>query len=148
MSIIHLRDRGKAEFLVKEAKHSISDFCLTVCKAYCCRKGFLPLDKSNVDTVLADKKKEIQDLGLLQIRGDGKFALQMGTTGHPCPSLQKDLKCRVYNQKEKPLACERFPFYVEEDTLKVAHGCLAVREGKFYPATTQILKLGFTLEQY
>ncbi len=46
-----------AEQIAEKARKSISKFCYEECNAYCCRKGYLILNKDEVDVVTQGKKK-------------------------------------------------------------------------------------------
>ena len=47
------------ETIVKEAKESLTNFCLEECKALCCRKGFLVLKPDQVELVTQNRKEEL-----------------------------------------------------------------------------------------
>ena len=126
--------------LADEARNSIARYCYEECKAYCCRKGYLPLTEEQAKFF----EKSIKDKTLLKKLPFGKYSLSLKDG---CPQQDKDFKCKIYNSKIKPKCCSEFPLFIEKKLLRLSPRCPAVKEGKFYPYVKQFLKLGFKIDK-
>ena len=123
--------------LADKARNSISKYCYEECKAYCCRKGYLPLTKEQAKFF----KEKIKDKTLLKKLPKGDYSLNLK---NGCPQL-KDFKCTIYTSKLKPACCSDFPIFIEKNLIRFSPRCPAVKAGKFYPYIKQFLKLGFNV---
>ena len=131
-----------AEHIARKARRSISRYCYEECKSYCCRKGYLPVKKNEVDAVTQGRKEELMRKGVLKKIKDEKYSLYMGDYDAPCPSLF-DYKCLIHKKKNRPDACKQFPLFIEGCLIKLSPRCPAVKEGLFYPYVSQLLRLGY-----
>lgn len=118
-----------------EARSSISEFCINECKAYCCRKGYLILNKTELFVVGDD---------LLKVTSmkDGRFSLNLNGG---CFSLGFDFKCNNYLRR--PDTCKTFPIFVVGNEVRLSPRCLAVKEGLLYPFIKQFLKAGYVVSE-
>lgn len=117
----------------EQARKSISSYCYSECKSYCCRKGYLILSKSQVNTVTQGKARKLEEKGLLNNLKDGKYSMYMGDYSYPCQSLGNDFKCTIHKKRLRPKACRDFPIFVDGNRVMLSYRCPAVKEGKFYP---------------
>ena len=62
----------KAECIANKARKEIGKYCYEECKAYCCRKGYLILKPSQVDTVTQNRRTELEEKGILKKLTEGK----------------------------------------------------------------------------
>ena len=131
------------ETIVKEAKESLTNFCLEECKALCCRKGFLVLKPDQVELVTQNRKEELIEKKLLKELPDGNFSLNMSNHDIYCPSLC-NLRCKVY--KDRPQACADFPMLIRDKKVLVSSRCPAVAAGKLFPFIKQLTMLGYKYE--
>ena len=136
-------DHKKAEKIVKEARASLSSFCVDECRAYCCRKGYLVLEEDEVGIVLNGKEKEYE--GSLKNLGDGKYSLNMGKLNLPCPCLGPDFMCKIHNNKKRPLVCKEFPLFIKGNHIILSSRCLAVKQDKFFPYIKKLMKEGYDM---
>jgi len=135
----------KIEYIARKARKSISKFCYEECKSYCCRKGYLILNSSNVDLVAGEKRRKLEEKKLLLKISDSNYSLNLGKDSN-CPSL-KDYKCIIHRNPKRPLACKNFPLFIEGNKIKLSPRCLAVKQGLFYPFVSKLLKLGYRLSE-
>ncbi|MBW2964232.1 YkgJ family cysteine cluster protein [Candidatus Woesearchaeota archaeon] len=133
-----------AETIAQKARKAISSFCMEECKSFCCRKGYLPLRESEVDTVTQGKRKELMEQGILTLRADGKYSLYMGGTDMPCPSFQND-RCVIHTSRKRPLTCRQFPIFVDGNTVRISARCLAAKAGLLYPYVARMKLLGYKI---
>jgi len=137
---------SEAEIIAEKARKSISRFCYEECKSYCCRKGYLNLDKNNVDLVTQGRKNELEAKKRLSKINENNYSLYIGDYSSPCPSL-KDHKCIIHKNPMRPLACKHFPLFLEKNIIKLSSRCLAVKQGMLYPYISRLLKLGYKLSK-
>lgn len=133
-----------AEKIAQKSRKAISSFCMEECVSFCCRKGYLPLKESEVDTVTQGRRKELQEQGLLTLRPDGKYSLYMGNNDAPCPSFQNG-KCAIHTSKNRSLICRQFPIFVDGNTVKISSRCLAAKAGLLYPYIARMRLLGYRI---
>lgn len=136
----------EAEAIAEKARKSISRFCIEECKSYCCRKGYLILDNSNIDLVVQGRKQELLDRKIL-IKKEINYSLYLGDYEIPCPSLGKDFKCLIHKKPERPSACKQFPLFIEGNKLRLSPRCPAVKADMLYPYIARLLKMGYRLEE-
>ena len=127
--------------LTQEARNSISRFCYEECHALCCRKGFLPVNKKELQAVTQGKPSDH-----VKKIGEDQYSLFMGRPDAPCPSL-KDWKCSIYKHPQRPRVCGDYPIFLdrEKKEVKLSPRCTAVQEGKFYGYEAEMLKLGYKI---
>ncbi len=135
-----------AENIAQKARKSISKFCYEECKAYCCRKGYLILDKDEVDVVTQGKRKQLEKDKMLKKIKNGKYSLYMGNYDFPCPSL-KDNKCMIHNDPKRPKTCNDFPLFLQGKVIRLSLRCLAVKQDLFYPYVKQLVVLGYIVKK-
>ena len=134
----------KALTITVEARNSISSFCFEECHAYCCRKGYLPLNGKELKAVtkgnLPESKEQVKKMG------EDKYSLYMGQSDKPCPSLS-EWKCSIYKDNNRPKVCAEYPIFLDQKKkeVKLSPRCLAVREGKFYGYEAEMLALGYKI---
>jgi Fe-S-cluster containining protein len=128
--------------IAEKARNSISDFCMTQCNAYCCRKGQLMLQSDEVDAVTQGKREELTRLKLLEKKEDGRYFLNFEGEVDGCPSLTDDFKCSIYTDQKRPQTCRDFPIFLKGNEAVFSHRCLAMKEGKFYPYIKQLKAIG------
>lgn len=99
----HVNDLSSysTEELLTCARDSLSNYCMTVCKAKCCKRGQLLLTPT--EAVKVAKRLEHPQLSL---RADGCYNLQLAGKG--CPSLN-GTACGVYAMR--PKMCREYPVF-------------------------------------
>ncbi len=135
-------DRG--ELIAEKARKSISSFCFNECRSYCCRKGYLVLDKEEAGLLAGESQEELERKGRLKRLRSGGYSLFLGEKDAPCPML-KGFKCRVHDNPKRPAACRNFPVFIDRNTktVRLSHRCLAVRERKLYAFETEWIAAGW-----
>ena len=136
--------------IVEKARDSISDYCLNECKAYCCRKShFLIINKIQIKTFTNNKINYFIEKRIIKKLKDGKFSFDLRKNNNLCPNLNlENFKCKIYNNKNKPDVCNEFPLFInkKKKQFRFASGCPAVKNNKFYPYISLLLKQGYKLE--
>jgi len=130
--------------IAKQARASISKYCIEECKAYCCRKGYLVMSKKEADLVTNKQTDFFLEKGLIKQLQDGRYSFDLHNVGCYCPSLI-DYKCTIHRKKNRPLACKEFPLFIDGNLIKLSVRCPAVREGLLYPYIVKLLKNGMKL---
>jgi len=108
------------ETIIKKLSIPLSDYCVNVCHANCCKVGKIILCKNEFIAIT----NNCVSSQILQ-RNDGYYELSMSPS---CPSL-KDSKCLIYNTINKPRICSEYPFFLRGTSLFVATSCLAIQNG-------------------
>ena len=134
------------EQIAQKARKSISNFCSDECKSYCCRKGYLVLNKKETKLILETILKNSKDINAIKKINSEKYSLFLGDETKPCPGLL-DFKCTIHKKRNRPLACKQYPIFVNENKVSLSHRCLAVKKGLFYPFINQWKKLGCNVEE-
>lgn len=139
------KSKEEAEKIAKEARQSISDYCINECHAYCCRKGYLILSDEEVDLLITKNKDELIKEESLKKQPDGKTSFNLGNSFGSCPRLV-DNKCTVHKDPKRPSTCDKFPVFVREDSIRLSPRCFAVKTGMMYPFVHKFKELGFKIE--
>ncbi|HII72491.1 TPA: YkgJ family cysteine cluster protein [Candidatus Woesearchaeota archaeon] len=129
-----------AEKIAQKARRSIGMFCIEECRSYCCRKGYLVVDDSQLRLLTKYKKDYTPSIKPL---ADGKYSFFLGATDMPCPRLKPDFKCSAHRNKNRPSACKEFPLFIKGKEIILSHRCLAVRQGLLFPYVKQLEALGY-----
>lgn len=134
--------------IAKEARNSISDYCMHECNGYCCRKGYLLLSEDELNLLAGDKRQELEDKEFIKKQEDNKFSLNFSNHLGSCPQL-KDSKCMIHKNSKRPSTCDKFPIFVDEEKkeIRLSPRCFAVKENKLYPYIHQFIELGFKINQ-
>ena len=153
-----------AKTITNKAQNAISNFCIHDCKAYCCRKGYLKLKDSEVDTVTQNRKDKLIKKEILkklepnseEVKKGYSYSLFMGTPNQPCPSLdQNTFKCKIHTSTNRSNTCSAFPIFLHKEKsnennetkilIHFSRRCLAVKEGKLYPFEKVFLDAGINI---
>ena len=115
--------------LVDEARDSLGDFCMNECKAYCCKKGTLPITIKELE-LFEEKNVSIVN---------GEISLLL-----PCVKLSKDNMCGVY--ETRPKICKEFPIHQSKKILLISNRCLGVMQEKLYPYIKRLKEEGYEVK--
>ena len=127
-----------------EARNSISNYCFSECKAYCCRKGYLLLSSKEKDLVVGDHIKELTDNGCLVKTEKGEYSLDLDSKHEGCPSLDGH-KCRIHKELDRPKACKDFPLFIwENKIIRMSQRCPAVMNNLLYPYLAEFKSMGYS----
>jgi Fe-S-cluster containining protein len=129
---------------IQIARNRLGSYCMNECKAYCCRKGHLPLKESEIETVTHQDKTSLLKQGVLKKNENETYSLYMGDYTTPCPSLNtKAFTCSIHSNEKRPKICNDFPIFRHHDMIFISHRCLAVQEQFFYPEIHEWKILGY-----
>lgn len=112
--------------LVEKARYSFGDYCSEECNNYCCRVGFLSLNKDSLNLM----KPFIKDEESIAKNEDGLYSLKLKPT---CPCLI-DSRCAIHSEEKRSAPCKEFPVFLYEDKklITVSSKCPAVKDNKLY----------------
>ncbi len=122
--------------IIDKARDSLSEFCSSECKAYCCRSSYLVIKKYHFDLLSKKQLDFLYDNNLLIPLEDNTFSINMSKD---CPFL-KDFKCSIY--QKRPQMCKDFPIFSKGKIVVLSKRCLAVQQNKLYPFVKELLDLG------
>ncbi len=124
-----------AEELILAARKSIADFCVTVCRQSCCKRGRLFVREDEVNLVTQGSpslaRKTRSDLYKIILT--------------PCPSLNRDAgRCLVYDKR--PPMCQEYPIRLADldgEKVLVVNECDAVSRSLLDSQIEQIKQMGY-----
>jgi hypothetical protein len=117
-------------YKINLARKGISDFCIFECKAFCCRKGHLILNRKEFNVIIKDKVDEYKDR--VTALEDGNFRFFIGKLDSPCPCLSDDFLCMIHKNRKRPRICKDFPILYINEIIYINKDCPAVQENKLY----------------
>ena len=114
--------------LAKEARESLGSFCMDVCKAQCCQRGFLLLmNDKEIKTIVGNREKSYLKKGILSPSNNGYF---YDSSKKTCKNLdKKNYSCREHNNTSRPLVCRDYPVFLVRDYVMFGKTCVAVEKG-------------------
>lgn len=112
------------------------------CHAYCCRKGFLVMEKKEFKKVAQGQEEVVSALGRVKELPNGKISLYLEGG---CPSLV-DNKCSIHTSSLRPKTCGDFPVYLKDNVAFFSPRCTAVKAGKLYPFMRQLEQAGMIVK--
>lgn len=138
-------DEDKAENIAMKARNSISSYCSSECKAYCCRKGYLLMTSKEKDLVVNNHNNELNDNGCLIKTEKGEYSLDLDSAHQGCPSLDGN-KCKIHKNPDRPKACKEFPLFLwDNKMIRMSERCPAVRADLFYPFIAEFKLMGYNV---
>ncbi len=145
----------EAEKLAISARESISSYCYTECKAYCCRKGYLLLTAEEVALMRNSCKDDLEMIPT--DANEQRYVFNLGSRVTGCPNLENNsdinsdnhadrYKCIIHKDPKRPKACKEFPLFIwSNKTVMVTNVCPAVKEHKLYPYLVQFKSMGYKI---
>ena len=97
----------------------MSEYCISVCKAQCCRRGKILISAAERTRFLVERS----DHHIVE-RGDGQFEMHLD----PCRNL-KDNLCTAYDTR--PHICMEFPIFHRGNSVFLSLSCPLVKQGYF-----------------
>jgi Fe-S-cluster containining protein len=135
----------KAQNLAIRARDSLSNYCFSECKAYCCRSGHLLLTAKEADSVMKVNKSELNLLNVSDNVEGIRYVLDLSRNDTACPNL-KDFKCIEHKNTDRPAACQEFPLFIRKDKVVfVTFRCPGAKENKLYPFLARFKKMGYDI---
>ncbi len=135
----------KIEKLAKEARESLSDFCINECKAYCCRKGYLIVQDEELNLITKNIREKLLEEGSVKEMWNGKFTLNFGNSIGRCPALDSKFRCKIHGNDKRPLTCKDFPIFILGKKIKISPRCPAKKENKFFKFEKEAKNLGYEI---
>jgi Fe-S-cluster containining protein len=133
------------ERIANKARKDVGKFCYEECGAYCCRKGYLVMNRKQADIVTKGKTDDLEKTDALKKLSEDKYSLNLNKT---CPSLDTtELKCTIHKKLIRPQPCKDFPVFIKEGSVILSSRCPAVRNGFFFPYEKKFIRLGFKPKQ-
>ena len=130
--------------LADQARNSLGSFCMQVCTAQCCRRGYLSLRKDEISTVTGNREEQLRKEEQVIDTSDGRTLLQLDHGNGPCPSLCENL-CLIYRHGKRPQVCHDYPLFVFNKTVVVASDCLGVQQGRLDAALKEMEARGYRI---
>ena len=143
-SILPITDVA-AEKLAILARDSLSSYCYTECKAYCCRHGHLLLTGKEVELFKDTRKEDLKIVSLHDGIDGQRYVLNLKSHVDGCPNLS-GYKCIIHKDPDRPKACKEFPLFIWKDkTVMVTNVCPAVKDNMLFPYLTQFKSMGYKI---
>lgn len=128
--------------LAQNARDSLSEFCINECYAFCCKKGYLPINSEEVKLIVGDKKEFLEKEGSLKEMINGKYFLTLNSSLDSCPQLKNNM-CLIHNHEKRPDTCKEFPIFLSGKKIKISSRCPAKKENKFFKFEKEAKELGY-----
>ena len=137
------------QLLAKQARQSISEYCMTECNAYCCKKGFLIVNEEEINLLAGDKKEQLTKEGFIKKQDNNTFSLNFSNNLGGCPALDGS-KCTIHKNPNRPSTCDKFPIFINEEKkeIRLSPRCFAVKENKLYPFVHACKQLGYEINKF
>lgn len=127
--------------IVDKAHHDVGSYCITKCKAKCCREGhFILHSEDEMNLMSGDKKKEFLKSKIAIKRDDSQYEFDFFK--HSCPHLSEEFKCNIYENSNRFKICSDFPIFLRYRTIFLATFCPAVKDGFFDEYMAKLKELG------
>jgi Fe-S-cluster containining protein len=137
--------RRNLERIADAARKKVGRYCYEECGAYCCRKGYLVMNRKQADLVTAGKTDDMEKTIMLKRISEDRYSLNLNKT---CPSLDMDeLKCKIHKKRLRPKPCKEFPIFIKDGTVIFSSRCPAVRSGFFFPYEKAFVRKGLKIKQ-
>jgi Fe-S-cluster containining protein len=132
--------QNEIQRILKEARESLSDYCINVCKAFCCRTGYIKTREEKARFIAGERFEKMFKMKKIEKSKDGSYVIHLREGG--CPRLdKKTCFCTIHTHELKPITCEIFPINVKGDYFFISQRCPAIRESKLYLFTAQLAQL-------
>lgn len=116
---------------ITTARNSLSNYCINICQAKCCRRGQLLLELKESLEIYPHAKADDQ--------GYVRVPLENG-----CPKLDTNFSCTIY--EKRPRTCREYPLYPKGKLLLVATSCEGVQKGKLDKHLQLLKKQGYQIK--
>lgn len=126
--------------LLFEARTSITDYCISVCKAQCCKRGMLALDSQEQANVVLQGK--LSAAHKTEKHGKTYYEYDLNKT---CPSFDGKQGCTIYKNKHRPKACHEFPLLQLGTFIVPIEWCPAVQDALFTSYFEKFEQLGYKI---
>ena len=120
---------AKAKLIADEARTSLSNYCITICGAKCCKHGKLLLQNDNeVKTICGEENiAEYSNEGIIE-KTQNNFIIY-DLEKKPCQHLKESVLCSIHKSKSKLQICNDYPLFLTKKYVIASKQCLAVIRG-------------------
>ena len=129
--------------IANTARNSISDYCINVCKAKCCKRGKLVLfNDSEICAIVGKNKTKYLKNKILEkskITKNYYYNLEK----EPCKNLLQNDLCSIHKDKNKPKICDDYPIFLTKKCVIIAKDCEAAQNNLLEKYITEIESLGY-----
>lgn len=130
--------------IAEDARNSLGDYCINVCKAQCCQRGqLLLMNDKEVNAIVGNKKKKYEECGILALTKNGFYTYNSEIK--TCKNLKKDFTCKIHLDSSRPLVCRDYPVFLVKGNVMFGKTCPAVQEGKMKPFIERFKKIGVNI---
>ncbi|MCH8519137.1 MAG: YkgJ family cysteine cluster protein [Nanoarchaeota archaeon] len=132
-----------AKEIAQKARESLSNYCINICGAKCCKVGKLLLQTNQeVETISGVEHigKFIEDKTLERTQnGFMTYNLEK----EPCRHLKENVFCSIHKSDKKPIICNDYPLFLTKKYVIASQQCPAVVGGELNTYIKEIKKLGY-----
>ena len=132
--------------LLDEARNSLTNYCTTICKSQCCRKGkILLLKAEEKELIVGDEleQKEAIKNTILEKQDSGNYHFDFEKSG-PCRWLSTDTGlCKAYENPGRPTICSDYPLFKVGEYVIAAGNCPAVASGQLDSRLEEVRRKGY-----
>jgi len=133
---------NKSEEILKNARESISDFCINECLALCCRSGNLLFRNENEINSIFDKLP-IDIKFVFSKTQNNMFTLNLD--GISCPKLNFKNLCSIHKDLSRPRVCSDFPIFKVDNYIISSTFCPAINKNLLSSYYLELEDLGFKI---
>lgn len=135
--------------IANKARDSISNFCITKCKAKCCKKGkLLIMTDEELDLVVGlNKVEKYFNKKILEYSKKNNNFLLYNSEIKICRQLDKKTNiCKEHKNPNRPQVCKDYPIFIIKGKYVIfSKNCPAVDSGMFKDYENQFIQLGLKI---
>ena len=131
-----------ARDVARDARESLSSFCMNECRAKCCKQGKLLLkDDKEIKTICGNKVDKYFKSKILERISYGLATYNLEKK--PCKMLYDGVKCRIHKSKLKPVICDDYPLFLTREYVILSNECPGVERGMLDEYKSKLVNLGY-----
>lgn len=134
---------SKAKIIADEARSSLSNYCITICGAKCCKFGKLLLQNDDEVKTICGKENISNYSNEKIIEKTQNNFVTYDLEKKPCQHLKESDLCSIHKSKSKPQICNDYPLFLTKKYIIASKQCPAVVEGELDKHIQKIKDLGF-----
>ena len=134
--------KNKIDKIAQEARDSLSNYCMNICGAKCCKHGKLLL-QTNEEVETISGKENIYEYGKEGIleKTENNF-MTYDLERQPCRHLKELVLCSIHKSDSKPQICNDYPLFTTKKYVIASQQCPAVVAGELDEYIEKIKELG------
>lgn len=132
-----------ADEIANEARNSISNYCISICKAKCCKHGKLLLQTNDEVESICGKENitQMAEDGIIEKTQHNFVTYNLEQKS--CRHLKESVFCSIHKSSKKPQICNDYPLFLTKQYVIASPQCPAVESGEIDEFISKIKKLGF-----